>query len=67
MLTGLYKLQHLSLVHSMQLSHEVHGGQAPVDTAHTKELCAAVFLKNGQLGGHLCEAQNDGMQKLHDS
>ena len=51
----------------MQLSHEVHGSQAPVDTAHTKELCAAVFLKNGQLGGYLGEAQNDGMQKLHDS
>ena len=44
-LTLPHKLYDLVLAHSVQLPHEVHGRQTPVDTTHTQELSSHVLLQ----------------------
>ncbi len=50
-LARLDKLQNLCLVHSVQLPHEVHGRQTPVDPTHPEELCHTVLLEDAQKPG----------------
>ena len=43
-LAALNEVEHLFLVHPVELSHQVHGRQAPVHSTHAEELCHAVLL-----------------------
>lgn len=48
MLTWANKLYNFFFIHPVQLVHEVHGSQSPVDSTDTQELCHAILLWVGE-------------------
>lgn len=61
MLALLYELQHFFLVHSVQLTHQVHSCQSPVDPTHPQILRHTVLLVKKH------ERLHFGQQTIHSN